>query len=246
MPTHSRILDLLPAYALGVLDPDETNAVEKHLAQCSICQAELRAYEAVTADLALAAPPVFPPPRLRQKILNAVAPPPPASLPAPWWRRWTDALRAPGHALAAASAALVILLLASNIILFGRMRSLERQMAAQSHHAMKTVLLTGSETLPQANAVLVLAEDNPGGVLVVDDLPTLDAEHAYQLWLITPDGRRESGGVFNVDVRGHAAMTIESPAPLQNYAAFGVTIEPAGGSPAPTGPNVLKGQNQSG
>jgi len=244
MPTHPHILDLLPAYALGILDPDEISAVEKHLAECTLCQMELRAYEAVTADLALASPLVSPPPQLEQQILDAVTPPTPA--PEPWWRRWLDALRRPGYSLAAASAALALVLLISNLVLITRVNTLENQLAALSQAGLGAVSLSGSEIAPQARAILVMDKDAPVGLLVADDLPPLDESHAYQLWLISPDGRRESGGVFRVDDRGHGSLEIQSPGPLQQYAAFGVTIEPAGGSPAPTGPNVLKGRNQPG
>ena len=50
------VLDLLPAYALDCLDEDETIQVAEHLAACSTCQAELLAYQATVAQLALAAP----------------------------------------------------------------------------------------------------------------------------------------------------------------------------------------------
>jgi anti-sigma-K factor RskA len=58
------------------------------------------------------------------------------------------------------------------------------------------------------------------------------------LWLIQ-DGQRTSGGVFSVSDEGYGSLWISSPEPLATYSAFGITIEPAGGSPGPTGDKVL-------
>jgi len=248
MPTHPHVFDLLPAYALCVLDPDDRIEVEAHLAECSVCQEELRAYEALTADLVFSVPPVTPSPSLKQRILASTTP---ASAPAPAspgarWRRWLDGLRTPGFALAAASAALALILLIGNIVLFARVQNLEDMLVASNQAGLQTLGLTGSEIAPQAWAILVMDKDAPSGLLVVDNLPPLDKIQAYQLWLITPNGQRQNGGVFQVDEKGHGFLEIKSPNLLQKYAAFGVTIEPVGGSPAPTGPNVLKGQNTSG
>ena len=248
MSNHSHISQLLPAYALGILDPQEQIEVEAHLAECVICQEALRDYEDVMTNLAFSAPPQTPPHLLEQRILATVAPAPrPApSQPAPWWHRWLERWSTPGIAVAAVSTALVLLLLLGNITLFLRVQNLEHQLAAPNRAGLQTISLAGSELAPQAWAILAMDKDAPSGLLVVDDLPPLEPDQAYQLWLITPDGERQSGGVFRVDERGHGILEITSPQLLQTYAAFGVTIEPATGSPAPTGPNVLKGKNTSG
>ena len=249
IPTHPT--DLLPAYALGALDSEEAAQVEAHLAVCETCRAELRAYESVVGDLALAVPQVEPPPALKQRILTGVAPAPrieparaPASPRSSWLQRLLVGLRTPGYALAGAGAILILLLLASNLVLLSRIQTLKRQLAMTQ--PLPTVVLHGSEIAPQARAVLVLSEDGEHGALIVDDLPPLDPEHAYQLWLIKPDGQRDSGAVFNVDENGYVTLMVKNPMPFKEYAAFGVTIEPMGGSPQPTGPNVLKGQNLTG
>src|SRR4051794_3050854 len=51
------IEELLPLYPLGVLDPDETAAVESHEAICPACAAELLRFEAVTDMLGEAVAP---------------------------------------------------------------------------------------------------------------------------------------------------------------------------------------------
>jgi len=67
-------MNLLEAYALGVLEPDECHAVERHLATCTECR-RLAADLAATADLlplALAsASPLQPPAGLKDRVLRA-------------------------------------------------------------------------------------------------------------------------------------------------------------------------------
>ena len=89
--------------------------------------------------------------------------------------------------------------------------------------------------------MLVISSDGEHGTLVVDGLPPLDASQQYQLWLIQ-DGQRTSGGIFSVDGEGYGSLWITSPKPLISYQAVGITVEPAGGSPAPTGERVLGGE----
>ncbi len=61
----------------------------------------------------------------------------------------------------------------------------------------------------------------------------------YQFWLIDPSGDRTSGGTFSVDAQGRGWVLIRSPKPLNNFQSVGVTIEPEGGSPAPTGAKMM-------
>ena len=130
-----------------------------------------------------------------------------------------------------ASLVLVIALIASNLWWW-------RQTSQTS--VMRTVTLSGTETAPQASGTVIMSVDGDHGALVVDGLAVLDADHQYQLWLIK-DGQRTSGGVFSVDDEGYAVLWVSAPASLSSFDAVGVTVEPAGGSPSPTGEKVLGG-----
>jgi len=101
-------------------------------------------------------------------------------------------------------------------------------------------MLTGTEAAPGATGTIVISMAGESGTLVVDGLPSLDEAHQYQLWLIR-DGQRTSGGVFSVNPEGYGSLWISFPANLTSYDAFGITIEPAGGSPGPTGDKVMVG-----
>jgi anti-sigma-K factor RskA len=129
---------------------------------------------------------------------------------------------------------LVVVLVAGNLWLWGQ---INRQ-PPMTAPALQTINLFGTEAAPGASGLLVVSADGARGTLVVDGLPTLDEERQYQLWLIQ-DGQRTSGGVFSVNQKGYGSVWVSSPQPLSSYSAFGITIEPAGGSPGPTGDRVL-------
>ncbi len=65
--------DLTAAYALDALDPDETEAYERHLSQCEECRERLAELNQSAAALAFGAVAPAPPARLRESILEAAA-----------------------------------------------------------------------------------------------------------------------------------------------------------------------------
>ena len=61
-------------YALGALEGEEARAFEAHVSKgCDACAAELREFESVVADLALAAPEAEPPANARAALLERIA-----------------------------------------------------------------------------------------------------------------------------------------------------------------------------
>jgi anti-sigma-K factor RskA len=108
---------------------------------------------------------------------------------------------------------------------------------------LPVVELSHTEHAPQGRALLVMSRDSRKGTLVVDGLPALGEEQQYQLWLIKGEDRT-SGGVFAVGQDGYGYLRVSSPEAMFNFDSFGVTIEPAGGSPLPTGPKVLAGSQR--
>ncbi len=81
-----------------------------------------------------------------------------------------------------------------------------------------------------------------GGLLFyTTNLQPLPASRTYELWLIPTEGSPVDAGVFNTDSRGNGQVILPPLPPGLTAKAFAVTIEPAGGVPAPTGPKVLIG-----
>jgi len=83
-----------------------------------------------------------------------------------------------------------------------------------------------------------------GIVFTADRLPAIDPTRVFQLWTIKGT-TATSAGLLTREPNGTAAFT----APVRDDAeppdAFGVTIEPAGGSQTPTLPIVLMGQSDN-
>ena len=241
----------LAAYALGEVDAD--TAILDHLAACPACQQALRAYVQVARLLPYDTPEVTPPPELRERILAAVAntspgprssaTQPPATRPGVPARRRLPAL---WPALAFAIVACLMLL--------GWNLALQRQLAAQSaqlaasRESWQTMIALLND--PEVRWYAVAGDVATGHVwttlhgnvacLVAQHLPPLGPDQVYQVWLIHGD-ERTSGGIFQAR-DGNGWIIIRADEPLANYDAIGVTIEPQGGSPAPTGQRVLRGE----
>jgi anti-sigma-K factor RskA len=227
-------IDLLPAFALECLENNEREAVRRHLRDCDDCRRELAAYQQVTDRLAFGAPVDCPPELLKQRLMAHIAPRRNAFA---WLEKLTIAWPRLIPATAVGGLILVIALGVSNIILW-------RQMARRDTTALENtrlVRLQATVNAPGATGVLVLGPDESRALLVVDALMPLAAKSQYQLWLIK-NGRRDSGGVFSVTADGRAELLVVAGRPLADFDAFGITIEPFGGSPGPTGKKVLGGK----
>lgn len=247
MAKDVHVNDSIPAYALECLDEAEADAVSEHLKDCSLCRAELRAYRAVAELLAhtaaLADPPLHVKAALMDRVRASMPAQPASEADSSWLARirqffLSTSLKRLAPAWGALSLILILVLATSNALLWYQVNQLR---ASSEQTPMQVVTLLGTEIVPQASGLIVISRDGRHGTLVVDDLPALDESREYQLWLIR-DGQRISGGVFSVSPDGYANQWIGAPEPLTDYSAFGVTIEPAGGSLGPTGDKVLGGE----
>ncbi len=70
LPTHEEFEELIPLFALGVLDTEEAAAVSAHLPVCPACSAQLHHFEAVTGLLGAALDPVAPSAGQREALLD--------------------------------------------------------------------------------------------------------------------------------------------------------------------------------
>lgn len=240
MSPEEHLFDMLPAYALGSLDDEEELQVSEHLANCAICRAELQAFEQVVQDLPLAMAQSEPPGDIKDKVLAHVRKDEGSLQATPestWWGRLTQVMRASAPAWGMVSLILILVLGLSNLFLWGRLNEIERI----AQNTLISIPMQGTDVTPQAMGMLVVSRDGEHGTLIVDGLPVLEEISQYQLWLVR-DGQRTSGGTFSVDEEGYGNLWVSSPDPLLSYSTFGVTVEPAGGSPGPTGDKVLGGE----
>ena len=88
---------------------------------------------------------------------------------------------------------------------------------------------------PSDDAIGAMLPTDEGGVFVVHGLDDPPSDHTYQVWLIDDD-QPISAGTFDPASGVGGLQTDHS---LDGVDGVAVTVEPEGGSPAPTGVQVL-------
>lgn len=256
------VREALPLLALDVLDVDERDALEDHLATCPACAEEAAAYGEVAAALALALPQSDPSSALKDRVLRAAMRPRALPLSEDGRRAPTPlrGLRRWGMNLSSLVAALALLVAAGSTFWALSLRAeVQAQQAriqtlsvrAENYQRVAAVLqaadtqirvLQGTDTAPSAFGRVYIDPESSEGMLMVRNLPPLPQGQVYQLWVNGADGRRQSAGVLTwTDRQGNGYTLIKCPETLARWQSFGVTLEPSGGSPAPTGPRFLGG-----
>lgn len=75
------------------------------------------------------------------------------------------------------------------------------------------------------------------------NLPHLPKSKTYEVWMITAHGKKMPAGLFNTSRKTQSVMmTPHVPPNPHAMAEIAVTVEPAGGSPRPTGAVLLTGR----
>jgi anti-sigma-K factor RskA len=251
--TEEHVLELLPGYALECLDDADLLKVARHLQHCPDCTHEALAYRHTVEQIAVSEPLITPPAGLKQAVVAGIArqaaarvTPPSTSLRASspvsnkaGWQSFFSRLfsRPLSWGVGTLGLLLAVLLGFNNLRLAQQVNDLQERFPADG---VVIVKLAATDAAPGAVGYLLLFPGDNNGSLTVQDAPQLEPGYQYQLWLIH-NGIRSSGGVFSVNQDGYFALQISSDQPLSNFQSFGITIEPAGGSPGPTGKKVLSG-----
>ncbi len=259
---RDEIAELAAGYALGALDAEDRARFEALLAAGDAeATAALRDFESAVTGLA-AATTATPSPavkaalmaridaqgRSREAVVRTLSSVKPDR---PRRSTWTLVL---SGAMAAGIAAIAVGLVVSAAY-DRRLTQLAHEAAALKQEAERqqsvvallrdpatqVVTLSGLEPAPGAKARM-LWHATAGGLLVAQGLPPAPEGTAYELWAIAGTGAPVPAGVFTVDAKGVGSLRV---APIQAAGAvdtFAVTLEPAGGVPAPTGAMYLAGK----
>jgi anti-sigma-K factor RskA len=260
--TREEIGELAAAYALGSLEGEDRTRFEALLQGGDPeAVAALREFEGTLAELAAqgAEPP---PPAVKAALVQQVA----TAAPPSWGpvRQRARRRRRRGRALwpvvlsgamAAGLAALVVGWSVSSIYekrldrlardadqLRAELRGQEAVIAILRDPATQVVTLGGLSPAPRARA-RVMWHAQAGGVFLATGLPAVPAGKTYQLWAITGDSAPVSAGVFTVDAAGGGGLAVRPLPGVSTVSAFAVTLEPAGGLPAPSGEIYLLGKS---
>lgn len=103
--------------------------------------------------------------------------------------------------------------------------------------ALKPEYAAAVET--NARGTLFVASDHQHWYLRIDDLEPCPLGRSYQLWFVTQDGTAVDGGILQIEHGVELEVTSDSMP--QGTVEVSITLEPAGGSTAPSGPLVLHG-----
>lgn len=246
MPTPSNnILDLLTAYALGALEPEEVGHVSELLEKDSALRELLAELRATADQVAYGLPDAEPPAELRQKALDRAfgrlpQPHVPAAIRpmAKWMRGWLVGLGAAAAiALFAAVVGWAQLASVRNELAQTQAR-LAQQLAANAQVAK--VLASNPQSIALTGAVGqgTILRDATNQFVLAATLPQLDTGKVYQLWLIESD-TPVGVGTFTVDQQGNGLLALQQ-AQLLAGGTYAITAEPGPqGSERPSGPPVL-------
>lgn len=180
-PRHAQVEELLGAFALDALEPEEATVVDDHLRECPRCRAEVAEYREAAAMLAFGG--VEAPPGLWEKIQASLEEAPPKlelARVVPIERsRW----RSMGARLTAA-AAIVISVVALGVAVLKADApvhdgSIDAEIAAAAVDP-DAVLVNLVSTTGAGSAKIVLLDGR--AYLADHTLPPLPADETYQVW----------------------------------------------------------------
>jgi hypothetical protein len=234
-PDCERLHDLLPAYALGMTDPDEAQVVEELLPQCPEALPELEEYREVAGAMLHSAPQIEPPPRVLANLLAQTTPRSETAPAAPGrtapqqasWQRW----------LFPAAAAMMVIFLGVSVFALWQMAELraEREQFAQRLQMQDTllglfaeeeiitfVLADAREENGLARAVVLCNLQSRVGIIRAENFPQLAPDGLYQVWLWRDD-ERTSAGLMQVDEAGKGTLLFEAPEVMGRYEYIGIT-----------------------
>jgi hypothetical protein len=254
----------LASYAMQGLPVEESASMRAHLQACVQCRTELAEVCGDLALLGLAVKQEPLPVGARQRFLEKIASSPAVTAQAtpaeviPMAVKSTR--RGPGFwvpwVAAAAMAIVAISLGVQNRALNDELQDESRLVSNLAGKASRAQQVLEVLTAPSAQRVTLTEgkvaaapaaratylPERGGLILLATNLKPLPAGKAYELWIIPASGSAPvPAGVFSPDARGTATLVLPPLASGIRAKAFGVTVEKASGSDAPTSPIILSG-----
>jgi hypothetical protein len=230
-------LELAPLAALDVLDGEDALAFADHVRGCPACRRERDSFEDAASQIGLEVAPVPPPAQLRARVRGAVTPAPPSSA-RPIWPLAVAATLVAGFAV--------------GFLAMQQAREIERQRRVHADMAREDLLAlladAGSRTTslgalpaaPRSGGRVVWNAQKRRAMLFASGLDPAPEGKAYEMWVIA-EGPPIPSGLFQVDARGRVVTDLPWLDQTAGAKTFAVTLEPAAGTAAPTGPMVLAG-----
>lgn len=243
MITEDEVQDLIPAFALGALEPEESAQVQAHLPTCASCRMALAEYQRINEALALSPVQLEPPGSLKAKALKVSMPRVAAPLP----KQAGVATTAARSRFSLLTASAIALALVSLLLLAWGFREFSRQLAEQrdlvavmAYADGPAVTVHGNASAPLAVGKLYLDPDSNVAALITVNMPTLANGQNYQVSLTEPDGTPANGGNFHVDTNGNGWLLIRAPKRLDAYQSVSISPVNENSTGAPVGPPLFQ------
>ena len=249
--SHEQLEELAVAHALDALDAGDRDALAQHLASCVPCRQLVADARLVAEAMPHTLTSVEPPAALRERIMMAVRPSKTA-FPAGWLAvaaalmaaiagtaAWTQYRQAATAQVAAAQSQSQVESLQAQLSALQSQADTARQaidiLAADD---VARIELKGQPASPAATGRAYWSGTR-GLLFSAVNLPSLPAGRVYQLWYVTA-AAPVSAALVTPDAAGRFTLITGAPAGV-TPTAFAMTIEPAGGLPAPSGAFYLLG-----
>lgn len=255
-----RIEELLPFYVLDALTEEEKELVESYLAEHPEARIQLQDLQSGASALPYAVGAVEPPRQVKEALMRRVTADAQArqrsservpSAPSRGGLRFEDIFRVLSLGAATIAILWAFALNAQVARLRSQVASLNDQVTAQSQSLDElirnlpqtdqsdiiSVSLKSTETQPRALGQLIANPNDQSAMLVISGLPPLEPGKTYQVWLI--GNAPVSAGLLTVDENGQSVLIITSEEAIGSFNSVGISIEPEGGSIAPTGEIVV-------
>jgi anti-sigma-K factor RskA len=228
---HDILRDNAGPWVLGALDGDEAWQFSAHLEVCAACRREVQELSAAADVLPLSAPPVEPPPALKQRLMAIVEAEAAERAPAASERRglsvpsWLRAVQL-RPALAAGLAGALIL---------GGVAGFAARGGGSAPAARTLSASVAIPSAPGARATLVRTGDQ--AQLRVSHFPQAGRGRVYEVWVKRPGRAPQPDALFAVNRSGRGAAAVV--ANVDGAEAVLVTSEPDGGSLQPSSAPVV-------
>ena len=224
--------ELLALAALGVLSRADAEPLDGHLRLCEVCRKTAAEYQNTVSQLPAGLPEVQPSATLRRNLMRAA---------------YGDATRAPAPdrwaGLRAALTSRRVFPLAGAAVTLAAVVVAVLAVTRPTAPSLRTFSVMGSTSSPGVRGTLTYYADQHQAVLTVTGLPPVQSGNGrdpqvYEVWLI-PSGGAPQGAAFLTQSPVNHSWSTVIHADVTQYQALAATEEPAGGSPGPTGAQLL-------
>jgi len=241
---HDDMLDDVAVYALGALPAAEAARVRAHLATCAECRAEYEALAPAALAIAQSAPDAEPSALLRARIMRGIR-----EESKPERARATRAFVWPAYLVAAACFAIAVISSLWNLSLMEQLKSAQTQATQTERNASGLARNLADEKTMVADLLESDAQRynvNDGQVvrvrqhlyITLHDLAVPPHGKVYQAWTL-PKGSKAMAPSVTFVPNAHGVAVVELGVDARSTDAVAVSIEPEGGSKAPTTKPVL-------